>query len=251
MKNALIGYSGFVGSYLTKINIFDDFFNSANIQEIQNNNYEFIICAGASAEKWKANLFPKKDRENIYKLIDNLQKIKAKYFILISTVDVFSNPINVDEDSNIDLINNNAYGKNRRILEQFVIENFEKKLIVRLPGLVGEGLKKNALYDIKNNNQIQNIDSRNIYQFYPMQMLWEDIKKSMQLQTELIHLTSEPISISEAFKIKFNKIYKNHILDKPIKYNFKSKFASEFNSKENYQYEKNFVMKSIQEYFRS
>ena len=57
-------------------------------------------------------------------------------------MDVFSNPINVDEDSNIDLINNNAYGKNRRILEQFVIENFEKKLIVRLPGLVGEGLKK-------------------------------------------------------------------------------------------------------------
>ena len=39
------------------------------------------------------------------------------------------------------------------------------------------------------------------------------IKKSMKLQTE-IHLTSEPISISEAFKIKFKKIYKNHILDK-------------------------------------
>ena len=57
--------------------------------------------------------------------------------------------------------------------------------IIRLPALVGEGLKKNALFDIKNNNNVDLIDSRNSYQFYPLKNLWKDIKKTLELKKKL------------------------------------------------------------------
>ena len=46
---------------------------------------------GAPAEKWRANLNPLEDEKNIDFLIYNLNNIKAKKFVLISTVDVFEN----------------------------------------------------------------------------------------------------------------------------------------------------------------
>ena len=42
------------------------------------------------------------------------------------------------------------YGKNRYYLEQWVKENFEKYLIVHLPGLYGKNIKKNFIYDLIN-----------------------------------------------------------------------------------------------------
>jgi hypothetical protein len=43
-----------------------------------------------------------------------------------------------------------AYGRNRRALEAFCADHFDRCLIVRLPALFGTGLKKNFLFDIMN-----------------------------------------------------------------------------------------------------
>lgn len=82
------------------------------------------------------------DKACIDSLIDHLKTVKAKKFILISTVDVFKSPVNVDENSPIILDELKPYGYNRRRLELFVKKNFTSHLIVRLPGLVGSGLKR-------------------------------------------------------------------------------------------------------------
>ena len=111
-KNALIGYTGFVGSNLKKQFQFDDLFNSTNIQEIEGRNYDLVICAGIQGSMWLANHDPIADLKSIKNLLDILKTINTKQFVLISTISVYKNPINVFED---DFIPENYldYGKNR------------------------------------------------------------------------------------------------------------------------------------------
>lgn len=150
MLSGLIGYTGFVGKNLDTQNIFDNKYNSSNISSIKNKEFELLVCSGIKAEKWVANQNSEKDLTNINYLIDNLKSLKAKKFILISTVDVYSKTFDVDEDFIIDSNMNDPYGKNRFLFERFVINNFENVLIVRLPALFGKGLKKNFIFDLMN-----------------------------------------------------------------------------------------------------
>jgi len=143
MSSAIIGYTGFVGSNLVRQKEFNSFYNSKNIHSIIGKSFDLVVCSGAPAVKWLANKEPVKDRDNLQILINCLSQISAKKLILISTVDVYPLPIEVDEDTKIDQDNLHPYGKNRLELENFVKDNFDS-LIVRLPGLFGKGLKKNV-----------------------------------------------------------------------------------------------------------
>ena len=92
--------------------------------------------------------------------------------VLISTVDVFKNPYLADENTPVEMEGLSAYGLNRRRLELFVQEHFANVLIVRLPGLVGRWLKKNILFDFHNNNQVEKIDSRGVFQLRARTFSW-------------------------------------------------------------------------------
>jgi hypothetical protein len=48
--DALIGYSGFVGSTLLKQRHFDSLFRSTNIDEIVGKTFDMVVCAGAPAQ---------------------------------------------------------------------------------------------------------------------------------------------------------------------------------------------------------
>lgn len=148
MRSCLIGYTGFVGSNLDLQYTFTDRYNSKNIEAIDGKSYDFCICAGVKAQKWVANQNAELDLDEIKSLIKHLEKAKIKRFILISTVDVYPKPIGVDEDSQINRDNHHAYGLNRLYLEDWVAHHFEDYLIIRLPGLIGQNIKKNFIYDI-------------------------------------------------------------------------------------------------------
>ena len=157
MTNALIGHSGYVGSTLLRQTRFDAMYRSTDIADIRGSAHELVVCAGAPAQKWIANREPAADREKIEGLMAHLSTIRCKRFVLISTVDVFQSPLGVDEDTPIDEAGLHAYGLHRRMLEKFVAETFEDHLIVRLPGLVGPGLRKNVIFDFLNDNNLQQI----------------------------------------------------------------------------------------------
>src|SRR6185312_4312788 len=118
VRTALICHSGFVGGNLLSQYSFTDLYNSRNIDQIREQKFDLLVCAGARAEKWKANQSPVADLENIQSLIRNLEGVTAREAILISTVDVYPSPILVDENTEI-AAENHAYGKNRFLLEQF------------------------------------------------------------------------------------------------------------------------------------
>ncbi|TWI53551.1 hypothetical protein IQ22_02770 [Pseudomonas duriflava] len=251
MPDALIGYSGFVGSTLLKQKTFEGQFRSTNIAEVGEQPYGMVVCAGAPAQKWIANREPEADREKIEGLIAHLKRIQCETFVLISTVDVFGSPINVTEETPVNEEGLHAYGLNRRLLEKFVETHFENHLIVRLPGLVGPGLRKNVIYDFLNDNNLSAIDSRGVFQFYPMVNLWYDIQAALQAQLRLVHFTAEPVSVAEIAQQGFGKMFSNQ-LDKPAaSYDFKSLHAEVFGGQGGYQYSKRETLQAVRAYAQS
>lgn len=150
INTGLIGYTGFVGSNLLQSMNFTHLYNSRNIHEINNLSFDKLFCCGTPAQKWLANENPQADLKNINTLLYNLKTVKAKQFILISTIDVYNTPINVDENTDILYKTLDGYGSNRYYLENEIKKLFKNTLIVRLPGLYGKNLKKNFLYDLIN-----------------------------------------------------------------------------------------------------
>ena len=144
----LVGHTGFVGSNLLENADFDICFNSKNISDSFGLNPELLVYSGVKAEKFLANKDQQKDFEVIEEAIKNIKKINPKQIVLISTVDVYPNPIAVDENTEIDIDIVQPYGKNRLFLENWVASNFESYLIVRLPGLFGKNIKKNFIFDL-------------------------------------------------------------------------------------------------------
>ena len=109
-----------------------------------------LVYAGLRAEKYLANSNPDADYELICQAESNIEKISPKKLVLISTIDVFKNPVNVDENTAINTDGLQPYGLNRYKLECWTRENFPDALIIRLPGLFGKNIKKNFIYDYIN-----------------------------------------------------------------------------------------------------
>ena len=145
--NAIVGYTGFVGSNLYTPERFQAAYNTKNIETAYGTSPDLLVYSGVRAEKFLANSDPEKDRENIEQAKENIQNIRPKKLVLISTIDVFRTPIGVDETSPIETENLHPYGTNRYLLEQWVRNNYPDALIVRLPALFGKNLKKNFIYD--------------------------------------------------------------------------------------------------------
>ncbi|WP_017326276.1 hypothetical protein [Synechococcus sp. PCC 7336] len=248
MRTAIVGYTGFVGSNLIRQRKFDDFYNSQNIESIVGGDFKLIVCAGAPAVKWLANKEPIKDRENLQRLIDYLGKVSAQKIILVSTIDVYPVPVEVDEDTRIEVESLSPYGKHRLELETFVRDHFNS-LIVRLPGLFGSGLKKNIIYDLLNDNIGDWIDKDSVFQFYNLENLWGDIQTALEHDLKLVNFATEPTSVkvvaAEAFGFEFaNKPQKN-----PVRYDIRTKYLKLFNGFEpGYLYSSNQVLQELKEF---
>jgi len=251
MSNALIGFSGFVGSTLLKQGNFESIYRSTTIDDIDGQTFDTVVCAGAPAQKWIANREPEADRQKIDGLIAHLKTIQCKTFILVSTVDVFKSPVDVDEETPVDESGLHAYGLHRRLLERFVESHFTNYLIVRLPGLVGPGLRKNVIFDFLNENNVHAIDSRGVFQFYPMVNLWYDIQTSLNAGLRLVHLTAAPISVREISEQGFGKPFDHILATPPATYNMRTRHACIFGASGHYQYSKRETIQAIRAYAQS
>ena len=193
--NAIVGYTGFVGSNLCKQTVFEYFFNSRNIQDIEGKIFDTLVFSGAPAGKWVANKEPEKDWQNLKQIMALLKTVKAKQLVLISTVDVIP-PSDTPQDETVDATvgKNHAYGTHRLALEQFMRAQFPHALVVRLPGLFGPGLKKNIVYDLVHDNMLATINPASSFQYYDIAQLWADISLARAHRLDLVHLFTEPIA---------------------------------------------------------
>ena len=251
MTNALIGFSGFVGSTLLKQARFDALYRSTTIGEIEGKVFDTVVCAGAPAQKWIANREPEADRRIIDSLMAHLNTIQCKTFVLISTVDVFKSPVGVDEDTLVDETGLHAYGLHRRLLEKFVANHFPKHLIVRLPGLVGPGLRKNVIFDFLNTNNLHAIESRGLFQFYPMVNLWHDICVAVDAGLRLVHLTAAPVTVADVSLQGFGRSFQQELAGTPGSYDMRTRHAAVFGAAGDYQYSARETIQAIRTYAQS
>ncbi len=251
LTTALIGATGFVGSTLLQQRGFDRLYRSTDIEAIRGQEFSLVVCAGAPGHKWLANRDPAADHARLAALTGPLSSVRCEQFVLISTVDVFADPRGVDEESIISEWPLEPYGMHRWQLEQFVRQTFPDSLIVRLPGLVGPGLRKNALYDLHNQHRLTALDSRSIYQFYPTAGLWRDIQRALECGLQTVHLTAEPVSLGEIAQRCFGHTFTQTGEMRPAEYDLQSLHAARFGARGRYQYSARESLDAIRAYARS
>lgn len=219
---ALIGATGFVGGNLQRQRPFTDLFNAATIGQIGQREYDIVVCAAPSAVKWLANKHPENDRAHVEQLLVDLKRVRTRQFVLVSTVDVYPDPVGVDEDTPIPEGSGQPYGRHRRMIETQVREWFDTALIIRLPQLYGAGLKKNFVYDLMHDNALHLTDRRSRLQFYDLECLWSDIGAALEAGVQLVNLPVEPTTTQALAREVFGIDFTNEAESGPVHYDMRS-----------------------------
>jgi nucleoside-diphosphate-sugar epimerase len=221
---ALVGCTGFIGSNLANQSSFDCVYNSSNIDDICGKNFKEVFFAGLSGVKWKANANSEEDKNSVDKMISRLLTINVENFIHISTIDVYENHLGVDEDTPISC-NQCPYGLNRSNFENFVLSKFENCISIRLPIVFGNGFKKNYLFDMLNEKNLDRIFLQNRVQFYDVSDLTRDIMHHKKYSRRIVNFATEPVVLEEIVDLYFPNLKDRCVNDSNYSSDMKSKYA--------------------------
>ena len=184
----LIGDTGLIGSILQEHQSFNHSYNSSNLHRatLFNGTIDKLYLACLPAQKWRANLDPAADFFNMQEIAATIRDWEVKEIILYSTIDIYKHSF-----GSLD------YGRVRRMFELLVKAMFPNSTvkIIRLPALFHKRIKKNILFDLLNDNEIEKINGNSAYQWYDLNDLWQD---TLAINEGGIYdLFSEPIETQE------------------------------------------------------
>lgn len=199
MRDLLLGYRGFVGSNLALQ--FPEAMGAGrqDIPALQHESFNNVFCAAPQAKKWWANQNPELDKQEVQQLLESCRKLQFQgAFYLFGTIDVYDPPRDVDETV-VPSLRSHPYGANRAWLEKQLLQEFGSRLrVIRLPALVGQGLKKNIIYDLLNNNNIEKINPNSAYQWFNLVHLPEIIQFFNGVADSVyFNVVSEPLPTTE------------------------------------------------------
>ena len=188
MNDALLGYTGFVGSHIRE-NLSPDctkYFNSKNILDAVDQEFDTVYCA-----------------PDVGVDVEVLYTIKCRVFILISTIDVHNREV-LDQVEDHIVPCKESY---RYELEVHLRQHFGDKLVIaRLPALFGVGLKTNYVYDLMNNNQLDRININSAFQWYSLSWLWEDLQVARENGRKVVNLYPETVETADLVTTFFPQV---------------------------------------------
>lgn len=180
-KNIAVVGNGLIGKRLQQFVNATHVFNSFQLFDLHLEQYDTIYVAAPSGNRIWASQNPHTDQASTGLLIRNLLVAKCRRIVLISTGDTQVRP-------------DTGYGKNRLELENAIRGRFENHYIIRLPGLIGNDITKNILYDIKYKTEwADKINGSIKQQWYPLDDLEKDISAILEGSKRIVNLGSEPI----------------------------------------------------------
>ncbi len=88
-------------------------------------------------------------------------------------------------------------------------------------------------------------DSRNVYQFYPLSRLAQDIETALKHDIRLWHPATEPVSAAEVYSHLTGEQFRNECSPSPVYYDYKTCHAELFGGKDGYIMNKQQVLNEI------
>lgn len=180
-KKALIGSQGTVGHSLLDQIKFDAVFNSDNIQDLKNQQFDVVYIAAPSGNRLAVNRNQGHDEQDFFEIQSALQSADVCRVVLLSTVDAV-------------VAAHSRYGRNRANMETWLKNNYSDYYIVRLSTLIGAHIKKNVLFDLKHQIYLDQIDFTATIQWCLLDTLAEQIDLAMANNQREINLVSQPIA---------------------------------------------------------
>ncbi len=213
----LLGYKGFVGSaigkYLQSKRIDFAGIDRDNYTDFVGSNCDIFINAGGSSKKRLAAEDPKKDFElNVLSVLNTVVDFRFKKYILISSIDVYNDVSDTKrnrEDAKITPEKLSNYGFGKWLCEQIVKKYTNDWLITRLGGMVGEGLKKNAIFDLMTKGTLF-VSPRSEYQYINTSGVARIIYQIRNQKNEIFNICGDgTIKLEEAAKFVGVRLDKN------------------------------------------
>lgn len=222
----LVGDTGLVGTTLKENIDFDMTFNSSNFQDIKKcgaGAEVYLACLPAT--KWLVNKNLDQDIKNITAIAGVLREVKFSRINLISTIDVYCDS---PEGSNEDfepIFKKPSYGSNRYLFELMVRQQcqYYDIKIFRLPALYNKHIKKNIIYDMLNNHQVDKVNANSSFQWYDLDSLPYDMVDYSEMDGSVFNLFPEPIDTREVIKL-FPRVQQCDWGPR-VSYNFKTKHS--------------------------
>jgi nucleoside-diphosphate-sugar epimerase len=172
MKIHVLGGNGFVGSAFVRVSRK----RGHVVQAITRTNYDrfrgrpcdLLINANGNSKKFLADKDPGAEFDaSVVSVQRSLLDFPCKRYVYLSTIDVYpcvDKPSRNHEETVILPEQLSRYGLHKFLAEQLVRGYAPRWLIIRMGGMVGEGLWKNSIYDILHGQPLRvHLDSR--YQY--------------------------------------------------------------------------------------
>jgi len=225
-----------VGQTIKQFETFDYEFNSKNLYTFEHlakdGDELFLTCLPAT--KWMVNKNLTADIQNINNIISIISQFQYSKITLISTIDVYNDSPLLSNETYNPNISKLSYGNNRYLFELMVREmvKCDDLKIFRLPALFNSLIKKNVIYDLIHNNNVDQINQNSYYQWYNLDNLHNDINSfSTQYPNESsFNLFTEPIytsDIVELFPEHMDKVQNGS----KVTYDYHTKFGGYISNK--------------------
>ncbi|MCD2499725.1 MULTISPECIES: NAD-dependent epimerase/dehydratase family protein [Microbacterium] len=192
MRSALLGATGFVGRNLRAARTFDDLYDSRNIGDIAGRTYDVVFSAATRADSHRINADGGADRAEIDTLIERVSRARIERLVLISTVCVFPAGTTPDEETMPDENGLTPYGRNRLHMERVLSERFDT-VVLRLPQLYGDHLRKGVVHDLLRNHRVAHIRPDDHLQHYDVRRLAADAATAMAAGITTLNIATAPI----------------------------------------------------------
>ncbi len=152
----VIGGNGFVGSgfvmHLHSQGIAVTVVDRTNYDQLIGAECDILINANGNSKKFLAKDDPKAEfQASVVSVRNSLVDFKFKKYVFLSTSDVYpdcSKPELTREDISFNVAEQSPYGFHKHLAELCVQHGAKDWLIIRQGGFVGQGMKKNAVFDV-------------------------------------------------------------------------------------------------------
>ena len=138
------------------------------LQSVQGRPFHLVVDANGNSKKYLATREPALDFDlSVRSVMQSLFSVQADTYLYLSSSEVYEN--RSDPSANTEDLagrdgSESAYGYHKLLAENLVRNYASNWMILRLSGFVGEGLWKNAIYDILTQQAIR-VSPASQYQF--------------------------------------------------------------------------------------